>query len=271
VNLTERSAHETFRGSDLWGSVAARRVVSLSAGADPAAVYPAAPARLELLGGFELHVDGDAVRAPLHVQRLLAFLALQTRPRHRAYVSGRLWHGLSQEHAFACLRTTLWRVSRLPSVLVEATSTYLALALDVVVDARELQASAERVLVDDAGAGAQDIHCLVHAEELLPDWYDDWLLEEREPLRQLRLLALESAADRLIGARSYSEATRAAIAAVHADPLRDSATRLLIRSYLASGNLAEALHQFRSFRLRLARDLGLEPSPQMLELMRGLA
>jgi DNA-binding SARP family transcriptional activator len=227
--------------------------------------------RLELLGGFELCLDSDAVRVPLHAQRLLAFLALQSRPRNRAYVSGRLWRELSQDHAFACLRTTLWRMSRLPCELVEATSTQLALAPDVAVDARELQMCAELVLVDTAGTSVDDIDCLVHAAELLPDWYDDWLLEEREPLRQLRLLALEAAADGLIGARSYPEATRAAIAAVHADPLRDSATRLLIRSYLASGNFAEALHQFRSFRMRLARDLGLEPSLQMLELMHGLA
>jgi len=119
------------------------------------------------------------------------------------------------------------------------------------------------------GLGERDPFVL--AEELLPDWYDDWVLEERESLRHLRLLALEAAANTLIGARSYPEAARAAIAAVRADPLRESSTRLLIRAYLAAGNLAEALHQFRAFRLRLARELGLEPSPQMMELMRGLA
>jgi DNA-binding SARP family transcriptional activator len=236
--------------------------------ADPVAAW--AQARLELLGGFELRLDGRAVRVPPHVQRLLAFLALQSRPRHRAFVSGRLWRELSQAHAFACLRTTLWRITRLPAELVDATTTQLALAGAVAVDARDLQASAELVLMDTARASPEDVARLVRAQELLPDWYDDWLLEEREPLRQLRLLALEAAADELIDARSYPEATRAAIAAVHADPLRDTATRLLIRSYVASGNLAEALRQFRAFRARLAHELDLEPSPQMLELMRRL-
>jgi len=183
----------------------------LAAGADPAAGEGVGVPRLELLGGFELHVDGDAVRAPLHVQRLLAFLALQVHPRQRAYVSGRLWWGLSQEHAFACLRTTLWRTGRLPCMLVDATSMHLALAPGVAVDARELHACARLVLRDAGRTTPADVDCLVLAEELLPDWYDDWVLEERESLRHLRLLALEAAANTLIGARSYPEAARAAM------------------------------------------------------------
>ena len=62
----------------------------------------------------------------------------------------------------------------------------------------------------------------------------------------------------------------AAIAAIHADPLRESAARVLIRSHVAAGNRSEALRQFRSFRARLVREIGLEPSPQLLQLVRAL-
>jgi len=107
--------------------------------------------------------------------------------------------------------------------------------------------------------------------ELLPDWYDDWVLQERERLRQLRLLALEAAGERLLETGRRSEASIVALAAVCADPLRETAYRLLIRSHLAAGNLAEAVRQFGIFRARLWRELGLEPSAEIVELVRGAA
>ena len=87
------------------------------------------------------------------------------------------------------------------------------------------------------------MHLLVHSAHLLPDWYDDWVVDERERLGELRVLALELAADELIGAGAYCDAALLAKAAVRADPLRESATRLLIRLHLATGNPGEAVRR----------------------------
>ncbi len=48
--------------------------------------------------------------------------------------------------------------------------------------------------------------------ELLPDWYDDWVLAERETLRLRRIAALEHLADELLGRGRYAQATEAALA-----------------------------------------------------------
>lgn len=231
---------------------------------------PPPSARLCLLGGFELQAGAGTVRLPPRVQRLLAFLALQGRPLHRAYVAGRLWIDLSQDRAHGCLRTVLWRLSGPADGVVEVSSTHLALAPGVAVDARELETCIECVLHEGATPSGREIDELTHVFDLLPDWYDDWILPERERLRQLRLLALEAVGDRLIGARRYAEAAVAAVAAVAADPLRESAYRLLIRSYLGEGNVSEALRQFAVYRAQLARELGLEPTQRILELVREL-
>src|SRR5262249_2572307 len=69
----------------------------------------AAP-QLQLLGGFELVLDGGRVTLPVSAQRLLAFLALHRHPLMRVYVAGTLWIDSSERHANACLRTTLWRL-----------------------------------------------------------------------------------------------------------------------------------------------------------------
>ena len=71
----------------------------------------------------------------------------------------------SQEHAHGCLRTTLWRMPRLPVPVVEITSTHVALAELVGVDARELEGTAERVLQGCAPPPPGDV---------------DWILEERD-------------------------------------------------------------------------------------------
>lgn len=227
--------------------------------------------KLSLLGGFELGAGAEPVRLPRHVQRLLAFLALQGRPLHRAYVAGRLWMDGSQEHAHGCLRTTLWRLPELTVPVAEITATHVALSENVAVDTRELERNAERILQGSTPPGLDNIERLAHAGELLPDWYDDWIVGEREHLSQLRLVALEAAADRLVQAARYPEATVAALAAVRTDPLRESAQRVLIRSYLGGGNVAGALRQFTLFRTELGRSVGVEPSAQMLDLVRGIA
>ena len=228
-----------------------------------------APARLGVLGGFALHRDGAATRQPPHVQRLLAFLALHHRPLHRSFVSGRLWPDLTQEHAFGCLRSTLWRIGDCDALL-EATRTDLALGHWVEVDATELERCAEAILARGGIANEAEVRLLVRSAHLLPDWYDDWVVEERERLSELRVLALELAAEELIAAGTYCDAALVAKAAVRADPLRESATRLLIRLHLATGNPGEAVRVYRAFTTRLSHDLELGPSPQIVELVGGL-
>ncbi len=57
---------------------------------------------------------------------------------------------------------------------------------------------------------------------------------------------------------------------MYAEPLRESAHRCLIGVYLAEGNKAEALHEYRAYRDLLHDKLALEPSARMEELIAGL-
>ena len=68
----------------------------------------------------------------------------------------------------------------------------------------------------------------------------------------------------------FGLAIQSAYAAIAIEPLCESATRALIRAYLAEGNSTEALRQFRRFRALLAEETGLHPSGQLLDLMSPL-
>ena len=81
-------------------------------------------------------------------------------------------------------------------------------------------------------------------DDLLPDWNEDWVLIERERFRQARLHALEALCDRFSEAGRMMPAIQAGLAAVTADPFRESAHRALIRTHLREGNRSEALRQY---------------------------
>jgi DNA-binding SARP family transcriptional activator len=234
-------------------------------------IRPSMPAlRLTLLGQFELRSDAHPVTLPPSAQRLTAFLALQQRDLPRPYVAATLWLDASEQRAAARLRSVLWRLHRPGTPVVEASSTHLRLSPLVRVDVQEMLLQAHRLIDPSAGEQAGDLSAAPLSGELLPGWYDDWVIFERERLRQLRLHALEALCDRLVGASQFGSAVEAGMTAVSAEPLRESAHHALIRAYLAEGNRAEAIRHFRRYRLLLREELGLDPSAQILDLVHGL-
>jgi DNA-binding SARP family transcriptional activator len=102
----------------------------------------------------------------------------------------------------------------------------------------------------------------------LPDWYDDWLQDEREELRQTRLHTLENLAMRLSASGRHADAIQAALAAIRLEPLRETAHRTLIAIHLAEGNWSEACRQFQRCRRLLSEELGVEPSESMRLLLK---
>ena len=227
--------------------------------------------RVALLDTFELTCDGEPVSLPMSAQRLLAFLALHPRQLLRGYIAGALWPETREERAHASLRSALWRLRRPGHALTEGSEGRLGLAHEVVIDVRELVSLAHAILdrdhplepLEDSGAELIGL-----SGELLPDWYDDWVLIEREHVRQLRLHALEVLCDRLLEAGRFAAASETALAVIATDPLRESAHRALIRVHLAEGNIGEALRQYAFFRRLSQEQLGMRPSAHMEALMR---
>ena len=222
------------------------------------------PVRLRLISGFELIVDGVPVDAPLAAQRLVAFLALHPRPLHRNYVAGSLWLDKTDSRATSNLRSALWRTHGFGDRLIRSSRTHLRLAEDVYVDVAEIEAVA-RLLLSGRDHTAADARLL--GGELLPDWYEDWVLIERERLRQLCLNALERLSSTCLVRGQIALAVDAAFSAVAAEPLRETAHRALVEAHLAAGNCVEATRQYAQYRTLLRDALGLEPSAAFRRLM----
>lgn len=233
-----------------------------------AAAASASRVTVRLLGGFDLSCDGARVAVPPASQRLIAFLALHDRPLLRLYVAGRLWSDVEESRSYANLRSALWRLRQPGRPVVEATATHIRLARTVIVDVRELVRVARRLLdrPDDALATAFDDTPL--EEDLLPDWYEEWVDVERERLRQLRAHAVEAAAAHALAHHRPERAVDLALGALRGDPLRESLHELVIRTHLAQGNLAEAIRHHRGHLVSVESELGLRPDPELVRLLR---
>jgi DNA-binding SARP family transcriptional activator len=216
-------------------------------------------------------VDGRVLRLAAKSQRLLALLALRERPQPRRAIAGTLWIDRTDRGASANLRTALWKLGADGHRLIAVDGNLLALADEVTVDFRTVLRQA-RNLVQHAGEatsqGAEAPPSVdAFAGDLLPDWDEDWILFERERLRQLRIHAMEALTRRFIAARRYAEAVDAGLAAVAADVLRESAHRALIEAYIGEGNIADARRQYEQFRSLLWDSLSLQPSADLARLV----
>jgi DNA-binding SARP family transcriptional activator len=227
-------------------------------------------AKLTLMGEFELIISGRQLRIPHSAERVLTYLALAERPVARTRLAGVLWGDGCDESAAKSLRTTLWRIRRAGANLVLARDNRLRLYPEVSVDVTDMTGLAKRLIHQPDPWALARLPLLVECVELLPDWDDEWVVADRERYRLLRLEALERAALALMERHRLGDALIAALAAVQAEPLRESACRLVMQVQIAQGNAAEAIHSYHEYQSLLRQELNLVPSRLMDQLVQPL-
>lgn len=191
----------------------------------------------------------------------------------RHQVAGTLWPESTGEHAGASLRSAVSRLEGPARQAVKVTAQDLGLHEGLVVDVHHSQALAHRLIDSDTQRAERDIGAAAVSalsDDLLPGWYDDWAVIAAEDWRQLRMHALEAVAARLTAADRLAEAAAAALTAVRAEPLRESARAALIRVHMAEGNQSDALGEYERYRVLLQAELGIRPTSRLREVLAGL-
>jgi DNA-binding SARP family transcriptional activator len=228
--------------------------------------------QLLLLGGFTVLLHGREIFLPSHAQRVLVGLCVG-RPVHlpqpRTTLAERLWSDSTLERAQASLRTALWRIRQADSRLVISMHDQVRLGPEVQVDMIDSLAQADRLLTDGDELLDDDMRIEPLVLDLLPGWEDDWLLLERERVRQMHLQALEALSSRLYAVGKYGRAVQAALAAVSIEPLRESAYDALITAHLGQGNVGEAHRQYQRYAQILWDELRLTPSRPFEQVIAG--
>lgn len=223
---------------------------------------------VHLLGDPYVTCGLHRIGIPEGSKRLLAYIAIHRGPIERRQVAGTLWPLGSEARAAGNLRSALWRLNNMGIALLCADKHSMTLGNDVLVDVHIVTGWTSRLTVGSASDKDLDVIPWTFSQlELLPGWYDDWALLERERVAQRVLHALEAQSRRLIQQGRHAEAVEAALVATGADPLRESAQQCLIRAHLAAGNWITGRQCLRTYRSVLRREIGVEPSPALLALL----
>jgi DNA-binding SARP family transcriptional activator len=228
------------------------------------------PLELHLLGGFRLLVGGEIANVGRTGQRVLAAVACRGRQATRSQIAHALWPDSTNERAHANLRTALYRLYRRAPGAIHVTSSYIQLTVGMRIDFEQSSRLATRILGSDGSNDRALLNDALEAnlhDDLLPDWDDEWLADHQYRYRQLRITALETLSTHLAAAGHHGAAVQAALAAVQADTLRDSAHGTLIRACLAQGNRHEAYTHYTAYRRVLRDELGLEPPADLGRLL----
>jgi DNA-binding SARP family transcriptional activator len=238
--------------------------------------------RIDLLGRFRISVDGEPAADPVSSRgrELLTLLVLQGGelvPRER--VASRLWPESTEAQARTNLRRELHQLRRvLPESerAIDMRGAHLALRLGdgVSSDLHDVRAALARAaaahgtLADELAALTVAAQC--YLGDLLPECFAEWLVPERERLREEVVVALRRLTELCEERRDLREGVRWARRLTELDPLDEIAYRAQMRLHAAASDRAAALHAFHRCANVLERELGVEPAPETRDLYRSL-
>lgn len=231
---------------------------------------------IKLLGGFRLGQDagGKISFSSRKGALLLARLAVPPGTEHRREsLQDLLWGDAEPKRAQGNLRYLLHRLRRtLPPACAHA----------LVCEGSRVHLDTERVAVDveeferlvrDGTAEALAEACALYNGDLLANQpvsepgFEEWLLPERERLRELAREAFWQHFQSNIWQDDTAAAMRDARRYLDIDPYCERMHQALIRLHLALGERALAARHYLRLKETLARDLQIEPGPEIAALV----
>lgn len=227
---------------------------------------------LELLGDFRLRSDAGALLgiSAKKSQAMLAYLGVKpTQLVSRDKMASLLWSSTAPEQARQSLRQTLSTLRKelaniSPKKILIEEGDFLSLDASLIrVDVVEFES-----LVAAGTPEALDPATRLYGGDFLDGFqldeekFDQWVIAERDRLHRLSLRAHAQLADIFGRNDSLDEAIAVAQRSLRIDPLQEPMHRTLMRLYVRSGDLANALQEYDALAKVLRRELNVEPDAE---------
>jgi len=240
--------------------------------------------RFRLFGKFTAHHDAGLLTGleASKDQELLSYLLIhRDRPHSREALASLLWADTSTEKSKKYLRQALWHLhAALNSDNGNGTHFLLVdhdwLSLNPcsslwtdVADFERAFAGAEGIAgrqLEPEKADALKDAVSLYSDDLLPGYYQDWILFERERLQNMYLLMLDKLIVYLQFRGDYEVAQGYGATILRYDPARERTHRQLMHLYSLAGDRTSALRQFERCAQALKQELGVKPERKTLEL-----
>jgi DNA-binding SARP family transcriptional activator len=232
--------------------------------------------RVTLLGGFEARLaSGSDLSLPTKKARaLLAYLSVHNAQSHpRDKLAALLWGEKSDQQARGSLRhalVTLRRALGPPFLTIEGHTVALN-PRGVEVDVRSFE---QRVA--EGTPRALELAAELYRGDLLLGFtvneplFEEWLVAERERLREMALEALARLLAEQTKGAGTERAIQTAVRLLALDPLQEAVHRTLMRLYARQGRRGAALKQYQACVGVLQRELGTEPEAETRALYQEL-
>jgi DNA-binding SARP family transcriptional activator len=218
---------------------------------------------VHLLGQFQIQKDQEEVDIPSRpAQSLLAYLMLNVGIAHRREkLAGFFWPDASESNARSNLRHALWRLRKAIgeeyiqadkiTIAFEAESDYW---LDVEAFSRE----------NAKGGTTEDLlkEVSLYGGELLPGFYDDWVVLERERIRALFEQQVQALLKRLIEEERWPEVLEWAERWIATGTTPEPAYRALMFAHAGLGDTAGMAAAYQRCKKALLTELGVKPSEE---------
>lgn len=236
--------------------------------------------KIHLLGTESISSpDGKTVTIPdIGWLFIGSLLSAPRRSISRSRLAAEIWPEKTDEAARHCLATALWRIRRrLPchERLIRIRENQISLNLDrgIWVDMLAMEHRARRAISEPERLNRHRERrkllsaLALYGGDFMMNRDHDGIIIERERLRALFLDANYELACANARHADWPATISICRTLCAIEPLREDAQRLLIEAYIACGQRAMAVQQYREFEALLARDLDVRPMPETRALV----
>ena len=216
-----------------------------------------------LFGHFRVERESKPIQfSTRKTEALFAYLVLKPGRHTREKLAATFWGDSSDTEARNSLRNALAVLNKLLGselLLVDRQNVEINPDYPLWVDASEFEKGASAYLADPAPEFEQ-VKIGLYQNDLLADFYDDWIFPLREHYRSLFLDTLLRMTQQMRSRSEYEHAAEFAHKVLAFDGANERAHQHLMFCYMARGNRSAALRQYETCQRALWEELAVEPS-----------
>jgi DNA-binding SARP family transcriptional activator len=228
--------------------------------------------KIHLLGQFKLQANNLAIELPSRsAQSTLAYLVLNAGvTQRREKLAGLLWPEATETNARSYLRQALWRIRKSLESGSLTWEDYLQISdISVTFDDQSDYWLDVDILLQPTEAGTvEEIIEIIslYRGELLPGFYDEWIVLERDRLQAAYHQKMNLLLERLIQTGRWDDALKWSEQWIRLGYSPEPAYRALMSAYAGLGDQGMISATYQRCVESLNRELGLEPSPETQRL-----
>ncbi len=233
--------------------------------------------RIKLLGSPSVMVGDQPLVGFVSIksQALLYYLAATEESHRRDVLAALLWGDVPDATARKNLRDVLSNLRQLIGPFLAITRQEVGLNADAPIncDSQALLRTVQSARSLEPLAAAVELHEGVFLDGFhVPNapLFEEWMLAQREHLRQALGNGLEMLVSGSSARREYKSAIRYARQWSALDPLQELPHRALMQVYAEDGDRPAAMKQYHELMQLLKEDLGVAPAPETAALFRQI-